>query len=63
MNLTDLLPAPARPYGKAVWTFAGTTVGALLLVVDGGITVREWLEVAAVVLGVTGVGAYHPRNE
>ena len=44
----------ASPYVKAIYAATSSLVASLLLVIDGGITIEEWLGVAAAVLVTTG---------
>ena len=48
-------------YAKAIYAAVSTAIASLIIVVDGGITTREWLEVAAAVVAVTG-GVYGIPN-
>lgn len=50
-----------KPYTKAIFAALSTLIASLLLVVDGGVTLREALGVAAAVLATTG-GVYGLKN-
>lgn len=60
-NVTDLLPAKARPYAKFLMSLAVSVVGAVLLVVDPD-QIPDWLQIVGLVLGVGGA-SYGTRND
>jgi len=62
MQITDLLPMSWRPYAKAIVTFLVIFLTATAAVVADGVTLAEWLGVAATVLTGTGA-AYGTRND
>jgi len=62
INATDLLPVSWRPYAKAIVTALVVFLTAVAAVVADGITLAEWLGVAATVLTGTGA-AYGTRND
>lgn len=61
-NVTEHLPEKWRPYSKAIFTLIGSTLGAILLVIDPN-QIPDWVQVLAVIFGVTSGGAYAPRND